>query len=59
MLGKIQQLTNAFWQYLNQPVFKRSNPSVWQPHRFWYLYKIQHLENCWIKDCGSQTHYTQ
>ncbi len=59
MLGKIQQFTNAFWQYLNQPILDCTHASVWRPSRFWYLYKIQHLENCWIKDCGSQTHYTQ
>ncbi len=59
MYGKIQQLTNAFWQYLNQPIVGSPYPSVWQINRFWYLYKIKHLENCLRKDCGSQRHYTQ
>lgn len=58
MLCKLQQTTDALWQYLNQPILGGYCPSVWQFRRFWYLYKIQHLENCLSQDIGSQRHYS-
>ncbi|CCQ51081.1 FIG00570329: hypothetical protein [Crocosphaera watsonii WH 8502] len=49
----------AIWTYLNQPLFDPKQPMVWEMRRFWYLYKIQLLENCFLKDGTSKTHYTQ
>jgi hypothetical protein len=59
MLWKVRQVGEAIWQYLNQPLFDPVSTSVWQPNRFWSLYKIHLLENCLRKDSGSESHYTQ
>ncbi len=58
-VGKIKQASSAVWLYLNQSVFEPDNPTVWEPNRFWYLYKIQHLKNCLYKDSESESRYTQ
>lgn len=55
----IKHIGIAIWQYVNQPLFDRHNPMVWETNRFWYLYKIQLLEKCLTKDSTSQSHYTQ
>jgi hypothetical protein len=59
MLGQIKQSWHPIWQYLNQPICDPLVPSVWKPQRFFYLYKIQLLENCLKKDINSESHYTQ
>jgi hypothetical protein len=38
------------WQYLNQPLFSSTSKTVLNPFLFWYLYRIQLLEQCWIQD---------
>lgn len=58
MIWKMKQTWHPVWQYLNQPIFTASSQSVWNVDQFWYLYKIQLLENCWKKEIPSQTHYT-
>ncbi len=58
-LWRFKQIGIAIWTYLNQPLFDPQKPMVWEMKRFWYLYKIQLLENCFLKDGTSQTHYTQ
>lgn len=59
MMWKTRHLFCAIWQYLNQPIERGDTHSVWQISRFWYLYKIQFLETCLVKDINSQRHYTQ
>lgn len=55
---KIRQICHPLWQYLTQPVFNAQTESVWNLHRFWYLYKIQLLQNCWSKECDTESkHY--
>jgi hypothetical protein len=56
---KFKHIGIAIWTYLNQPLFDRHQPMVWEMKRFWYLYKIELLENCFHKDITSETHYTQ
>jgi hypothetical protein len=34
------------WRFLNQPLFDKQQPAILNPRRFWYAYRIQHLENC-------------
>jgi hypothetical protein len=58
-LWQFKQIGIAILTYLNQPLFDHNKPMVWEINRFWYLYKIQLLENCFHKDIPSQTHYTQ
>ena len=58
-LWRFKQMGIAIWTYLNQPLFDPKQPRVWEMRRFWYLYKIQLLENCFLKDGTSKTHYTQ
>lgn len=58
-LWRFKHIGIAIWTYLNQPLFDVQNPMIWGTKRFWYLYKIQLLENCFQKDGNSQTHYTQ
>lgn len=59
MTYKLQVIFGATWQYLNQPLCDASSESVWEIKRFWYLYQINLLENCWIKEISSESHYTQ
>ncbi|EAZ92538.1 hypothetical protein [Crocosphaera chwakensis] len=58
-LWRFKHIGIAIWTYLNQPLFDAQKPMIWETKRFWYLYKIQLLENCFQKDGTSQTHYTQ
>lgn len=58
MTRKIQLISQAVWQYLNQPIGYTHPESVWEVQRFWYLYQIQLLETCLEKDINSETHYT-
>ncbi|MEA5534314.1 hypothetical protein [Crocosphaera sp. XPORK-15E] len=58
-LWKFRHIGGAIWLYLNQPLFNANSPTIWEVNRFWYLYKIQLLENCLHKDSTSQSHYTQ
>ena len=50
MLTRVRQLIDPVFQYLNQPIGKSEQCAVWNPNRFWYLYKINLLEKCWLKD---------
>ena len=58
-LWKFKHTGIAIWTYLNQPLFDPNQPMIWEMKHFWYLYKIQLLENCFRKDITSETHYTQ
>ncbi len=58
-LWQFKHIGIALWTYLNQPLFDHHQPMVWEMKRFWYLYKIKLLENCFNKEITSQTHYTQ
>ncbi len=58
-LWSVKHIGLAAWTYLNQPLFDVEKPIVWEMKHFWYLYKIQLLENCFQKQISSQTHYTQ
>lgn len=59
MLWNLKHVGAAIWYYLNQPLCDEVVPSVWEVNRFWYLYKIQHLESCWLREHSSESHYTQ
>jgi hypothetical protein len=59
MIRKIQLIFDATCKYVNQPLGAADIESVWEIQRFWYLYQIELLENCWIKKIGSESHYTQ
>lgn len=39
------------WQYLNQPLFAPNVKTMFNPHRFWHLRRVQFLERCWRNDC--------
>ncbi|WP_299485488.1 hypothetical protein [Acaryochloris sp. IP29b_bin.137] len=39
------------WQYLNQPLFHSEIKLVLNPSRFWQLYRIEHLNRCWMRQC--------
>ncbi len=58
-LWRCKHIGIAIWTYLNQPLFDSQKPMVWEIKHFWYLYKIQLLENCLKKDSTSESHYTQ
>jgi hypothetical protein len=45
------------WPYLNQPVFSRSRKPTLNPWRFWYTYRIQYLERCWLKEYRPEERY--
>ncbi|WP_255376157.1 hypothetical protein [Synechococcus sp. 7002] len=32
--------------------------TVWNPNRFWYLYKINLLEKCWQKEAANKGQHT-
>ncbi len=49
---QLKQICHPLWQYLKQPVFQANSESIWSISRFWYLYKIQFLKNCWEKECN-------
>ena len=59
MNRKLRRVWLASWQYLNQPIFDSQSQAVWKPSRFWYLYKIQFLERCWLKECTAKSHYAE
>ncbi|MBE9177320.1 hypothetical protein IQ268_01870 [Oculatella sp. LEGE 06141] len=43
------ELFRTLWQFLNQPVFDSKSPTILNPHRFWYLQRLHHLERCWSR----------
>ena len=49
------------WQYLNQPLLDLDNPPVLNPHRYWQLYVVWHLEGCfnnnWVEHCWDIDYY--
>lgn len=51
---KVRQLVDPMLQYFNQPIGKSERGAVWNPNRFWYLYKIELLEKCWLKEAASK-----
>jgi hypothetical protein len=55
MESNIKQIFHLLWQYLKQPIFNSENQSVWNIHRFWYLYKIKLLQKCWEKECDTES----
>lgn len=55
MKTNIKQICHPLWQYLKQPIFDTQAQSVWNIHRFWYLYKIQLLQKCWEKECDTES----
>jgi hypothetical protein len=59
MTRNFQLILGATWQYLNQPINDHQYSSIWEIRRFWYLYQIQMLENCWEKETSSESNYTQ
>jgi hypothetical protein len=59
MLSKIIKFGYISWKYLNQPIFDKNQPTCWRINQFCHSYHLQLLENCWQKECSSQSHYTQ
>lgn len=55
---KVRQVVDPFFQYLNQPIGNSEQCAVWNPNRFWYLYKINLLEKCWLKAAASKSQKT-
>jgi hypothetical protein len=37
------------WEFLNQPLFA-AGETILNPIQFWNVYKLKHLERCWVKD---------
>ncbi|WP_190491759.1 hypothetical protein [Microcoleus sp. FACHB-831] len=54
MAPKHNNIKFPFWQFLDQPVFSRTNKVILNPRRFWYLYTITLLERCLAKECASK-----
>lgn len=54
MWTKVLQVTDPLFRYLNQPLGQSAKSAVWNPNRFWYLYKINLLEACWLKDAANK-----
>ncbi len=52
---RIRQIATPIVKYLNQPIASKEVNAVWNPNRFWYLYKIELLENCWQKEAASKS----
>lgn len=59
MMWQMKHFLGATWQYMNQPLGDSQFESVWEIKRFWYLYRVQLLETCWMKDIVSESPYTQ
>ncbi len=38
------------WQYLSQPLGRRTVQLILNPDRFWQLYQLQLLEHCWNQE---------
>lgn len=55
---KIRHLVDPVLQYLNQPVGHTDQHTVWNPNRFWYLYRINLLEKCWQKAAANKGQHT-
>ncbi|MBD1825716.1 hypothetical protein H6F51_24925 [Cyanobacteria bacterium FACHB-DQ100] len=36
-----------WWDYLNQELFDRERPFVWNLEKFWHTHRVQKLERCW------------
>ncbi|MDX2229646.1 MAG: hypothetical protein NW220_08410 [Leptolyngbyaceae cyanobacterium bins.349] len=41
------------WQFLNQPVFTKKQPTTFNPQQFWRRYQLEMLERCLRIDCAS------
>ena len=54
ILTKVRQIADLAFHYLNQPLGNTDQSAVWNPRRFWYLYKINLLEKCWLKEAASE-----
>ena len=54
---KLRLTIDAIWAYLNQPITsKKKKDSVWKFKRFFYLYQLRLLENCWSQKCCYRNH---
>ncbi|BAY59094.1 hypothetical protein NIES2135_59700 [Leptolyngbya boryana NIES-2135] len=42
------------WQYLNQPLFHLAYPLILNPRRYWFHYRVELLERCFMQDLESQ-----
>jgi hypothetical protein len=54
MLNEDYSIKFPVWDFLNQELFKQENPLILNPHRFWYVYRINLLEKCLKKECDSK-----
>jgi hypothetical protein len=45
------------WKFLNQPLFDAQQPAILNPHRFWYIYNVRHLERCWSRAFRPEEHF--
>lgn len=60
MLYGLRRISHALWSYVNQSITpSETQYSVWKPSRFWYLYKIKLLENCWLQQSYLPAHENQ
>ena len=55
MNRKGQHFKRALWQYLNQPVFDSEAESIWEFSKFWHLYRVKLLQNCWQQEFDFQS----
>ena len=55
MLIRVRQFMDPLFHYLNQPLGRSEKCAVWNPNRFWSLYKIELLEKCWLKDPATKS----
>ena len=57
MLYRLRTIAHAVWSYLNQSLTNdEDNYSVWRPGQFWYIYRIRHLDNCWLREAVTPAH---
>jgi hypothetical protein len=42
-------LASLFWHYLNQRVFDRHHPAIFNPEKFRHLHSVRYLERCLSK----------
>jgi len=54
MASKYSKVKFPLWSFLKQPLFSLKRKAILNPHRFWYLYRIELLENCLTKKCDSK-----
>jgi len=57
MISKSSLMNFPLWQFLQQPLFSSNTQLILNPRRFESFYRIQYLERCWVKECGSKNKY--